>query len=161
MMTWFLKTRSRVLLIAVIALCTLVGLHLANIAFANPSEPNTNTIAIIGNKVSTPNSLSIAELVNIYTLNTQRWGDNQKIVFFDLKGTHKIKDDFYKVLEVSPDDVRRIWLRKQFSGKATPPQALSSEEEIVSKVASIPGAIGYVRSDKVTKEVRILTEIKM
>ena len=60
---------------------------------------------------------------------------------------------------MSREDMQRIWLRKQFSGRALPPQTVYSEEEILERVASVPGAIGYLAADKVTDRVRVLLVI--
>ena len=49
-----------------------------------------------------------------------------------------------KVHGKSVGAVKSFWQRQFFSGRATPPPELSSDEEILSFVRSHPGAIGYV-----------------
>ncbi len=46
------------------------------------------------------------------------------------------------------------------SGDGQAPDALGSEDEVVNKVASTPGAIGYVSADKAGDNVKILLVIK-
>lgn len=46
------------------------------------------------------------------------------------------------------------------SGDADPPDFLDSEEEMVNKVASTPGAIGFVDQSKVSGDVKVLIIIE-
>jgi hypothetical protein len=51
-------------------------------------------------------------------------------------------------------------LKKQFSGEAKAPESLSSDDDVIKKVASTSGAIGYVKSSSVHGPVKVLQEIK-
>ena len=46
------------------------------------------------------------------------------------------------------------------SGEGDPPEALTSESEMLKKVANTPGAIGFVSEKNASPDVKILTIIK-
>jgi ABC-type phosphate transport system substrate-binding protein len=116
-------------------------------------------IAVIVHHSVQTDSLDKARLVDIYTLNSGLWDDKAKIHVVDIKGEPDIKKKFYKAMDVSLRDMRRIWLRKLLSGKAIPPKAFKTQEEVVREVASAPGLIGYVDAANVTAEVRVIYTI--
>ncbi|MCH6560005.1 hypothetical protein IH799_06575 [candidate division KSB1 bacterium] len=55
--------------------------------------------------------------------------------------------------------MKSIWLKKMLSGEGDPPLSMRSEDELLEKVASTPGAIGYVNQVKVSEEVKILLAV--
>ena len=128
-------------------------------AFFAP-QLQAQTIVIVHPSVNVK-SLGSKELLDVYTLNQTRWDDGGRIVVFDLKAG-KPKEALLDYVGMSEEELKKIWLRKQFTGKARPPRSISSEEEIVDLVAETEGAIGYVneRSLKSGKNVRIVARIK-
>jgi len=48
------------------------------------------------------------------------------------------------------------WKRLVFTGKATMPEMLDTEEALVAYVARTPGAIGYVDKSKATEAVKVI-----
>lgn len=117
-------------------------------------------IAVIANKNAPKTNLTSERILDIYSLNVQFWNNGAKIKVFDLKGEQSPKFEFFTLLGSSPVDMKKIWLKKQFSGKGMPPEALDSEEEMLKKVANTPGAIGFVKANKVNKEVIVLAIIE-
>lgn len=116
-------------------------------------------IAVIAHKSVATERMDLSRLTDIYTLNSQQWKDGSRVVVVDLKGTNPLKIEFYRYLKMTPPDMQKIWLRKQFSGKAVPPTPVNLEEEALQKVASTPGAIGYVRAELVTKDVQVIATL--
>ncbi|HOJ04870.1 MAG TPA: hypothetical protein PK916_12805 [Bacteroidota bacterium] len=106
-------------------------------------------------------SISVRELLDVYTLNQSRWDDGTRITVVDVK-SGKGRDAFFEYIGMSPEEMQRIWLRKQFTGKARPPRSVGSEEDVVDLVAATEGAIGYVneRALKSGKSVRIIARFK-
>ncbi len=98
---------------------------------------------------------------DIYTLNKQFWEDGSKVVVVDRKGEDKLKEEFYKRLNLSVSKLQRIWIRKQFSGKGQAPKTYKTQKEILSIIESTPGAIGYVSSDSTSDNVRIIATISI
>lgn len=117
-------------------------------------------IAIIANKSVKEGSISKSTLIDIFTLNKSFWSNGSKITVVDLRGESSMKERFYDFLGFSYSEIQKLWLKRQFSGKSMPPIACRTEKEIVEKVASTPGAIGYVSLKNATKEVTILAKIQ-
>jgi ABC-type phosphate transport system substrate-binding protein len=118
------------------------------------------TVIIVNESVAAK-SLSVKELMDVYTLNKTHWDDGSRISVFDLKNG-KTKEAFLSYVGMSEDELKRIWLRKQFTGKARPPKAVSSEDEVMELVARTPGAIGYIgqRNYRDVQNVRIIARVK-
>jgi ABC-type phosphate transport system substrate-binding protein len=119
-------------------------------------------VVVITNKDVPAESLELRDLLDIYTLNIQRWDNGTRITVFDIKGGSKVKDAFYRFLDMKPETMKRVWIAKQFSGKAMPPQTEESEQAIVDHVAQTPGAIAYVSPTTVhgRNDVKIIAEIR-
>jgi ABC-type phosphate transport system substrate-binding protein len=119
------------------------------------------TAIIVNNSVPSTTTFQVTDLMDVYTLNKTHWDDGSRITVFDLKGG-KSKQAFYEHIGMSEDELQRIWLRKQFTGKARPPRSLSSEEEVLEQVRRIPGAIGYVNERAIgsKKNIRVVARIR-
>ena len=128
-------------------------------AFALQAQAQSQ-IAIIANKSVKEGSVSRSTLVDIYTLNKLFWSNGSKITVVDLRGESSMKERFYDFLGFNYAQIQKLWLKRQFSGKSMPPVGCKTEKEIVEKVASTPGAIGYVSLKNVTKDVIVLVKIQ-
>lgn len=116
-------------------------------------------IQIIANKSVKESSISKAKLKNIYTLDTKQWSDGSKIIVVDQK-TGGAKEDLCKAVGQPAANLAQLWMRVKLSGEGNPPTSVSNDDEMLSKVASIPGAIGYVTAGKANSSVQVLLEIK-
>ncbi len=56
--------------------------------------------------------------------------------------------------------MKSIWLKKMLSGEGDPPLFMNSMEDILKKVASTPGAIGYINQADVTMDVKVLMSLQ-
>ena len=136
----------------IIVLAFLIGMPLVG---------NAQT-AVIVNKTVPQETMSEKDILDIYTLNWPRWDNGTRVTVFDLKREGKTKKAFYRHIEMDEDELRRIWLRKQFSGKAMPPKIVDTEEDVVDRVANTPGAIGYVslNAARKNKDVKVVARIR-
>jgi ABC-type phosphate transport system substrate-binding protein len=121
--------------------------------------PGEEAIVVIVHESVKTQDLTQQQLVDIYTLNAQNWGDGKKIVVTDFKGDGELREKFYSFLAIKPNEIKRIWLRKQFSGSGTPPLTVSSEEEMIERVIAKPGTIGYVTAGRVPPKTRVVATI--
>jgi ABC-type phosphate transport system substrate-binding protein len=132
----------------------------ATLVAAGTSTGFAQTVVIANTSVPS-SSLSVKELMDVYTLNKTHWDDGSRVTVFDMKNG-KAKNAFYQYIGMTEDDLQRIWLRKQFTGKARPPRSLSDEEELVELVGRTAGGIGYV-SEKSTvgkRNIRIVARVR-
>lgn len=117
-------------------------------------------VAVIVNKSVPASSINKAKLLDIYSLTTKSWDNGSKIVLTDQKNDNTVKSKFYGYIGKSNADLKKVWMRMQLTGAGFAPEALSSDEEIVRKVASTPGAIGYVSQGAVTDDVKVVAKIE-
>lgn len=116
-------------------------------------------VVVIANKSVPVDTLKKTDLFDFYTGDIRRWSDKQPVVVLDLKSKGETRRIFYKFLGKSSSRMKSIWLKKMLSGDGDPPVFMSSEEELLKKVASTPGAIGYINQAKVSEEVKILVAV--
>ncbi|QYJ81880.1 hypothetical protein [Shewanella aegiceratis] len=113
----------------------LLGLCCANVFAAQVIVNSSVEIADI-----TPKDLKL-----IFAMQKLYWSDGQKIQVFVLPSNSPIHEEFcYQQLEMMPYVLRHRWDRLVFSGVGERPVTLDSEAQMREKVASTPGAIGYV-----------------
>ena len=85
-----------------------------------------------------------AALTSIFLKQAPRWGDGTAVRPVDQSVRSLVRKSFSgDVLQQGIVEVQVYWQRKMTAG-VVPPPVKTSDEEIVSFVASTPGAIGYV-----------------
>lgn len=117
-------------------------------------------VVVIANKSVPEISLTYRQLSDIYTLRIITWSDESNIVPFTFKADNETTQAVFGSFGKSVLDMKKLWMKMLLSGEGQPPKALDSEEEMVEKVASTPGAIGFVDASKVTDEVKVLAKIE-
>jgi len=115
-------------------------------------------VSVVANKSVSEGSITISKVASIYSLEQTKWADGSKIVVLDNSGDSKTK--FYPGIGKDPLAIKKEWMKKQLTGEAKAPETLGSDSDIISKVGSTPGAVGYVKSSSVTGSVKVLAEIK-
>lgn len=79
----------------------------------------------------------------------------------DLPDSAATRDLFYsKVAGKAPSQVKAIWARLAFSGKATPPRELATSEEVKRFVAAHAEAIGYIEKSAVDSSVKVMLTVE-
>ncbi|GAB4255752.1 MAG: hypothetical protein Kow0065_04000 [Methylomicrobium sp.] len=110
------------------------------------------------NKKSTQTVISRNGLSAIFKMRLRQWNDGSPISVFVMKDNDSIHKLFCKqVLNVFPHQMRRSWNKLVFSGTGQAPITVNSQEEMIQKLESTPGAIGYLSSDAITENIRVLT----
>jgi len=123
---------------------------------AQESEPHS---VVVNPSVSHP-SLSLNAIRAIFGMRLRTWPDGTSIKVFVLSDDDPTHIAFCKeTLNVFPHQLRMAWDRLVFSGTGQAPIEVASEEEMRTKIASTPGAIGYLKRDMVNGAVHVL-EIK-
>ena len=117
-------------------------------------------VAVIANKSVSESSISSGKLVDIYCLRAKTWGNGKEIVPVTIKSDNETTQKFFSALGKSSMEMKKLWMKLQLTGEGQPPAGVGSDDEVLSKVASTPGAIGFVSSDKVNSSVKVLLTIK-
>ena len=115
-------------------------------------------VVVIVHKSVNISAMNAAQIADILTLSTRTWPSGEKIVVFDQKG-ESARKAFFDFIGKSPMDVRKKWLRSQLSGEGKAPETLDSDDEVIQRVASTPGAIGYVSAGKAKGNVKVIATI--
>lgn len=124
------------------------------------SSASLAQIAVIANMSVPISSANQRTTLDIYSLSIQTWENGSAITVVTLKGNDSVVKTFHKFLGRTPLEMRKLWMRIQLSGEGRVPIALSSEAEVAEEIASTPGAIGFVSSDHVPKNVKVLFVIE-
>ncbi len=117
-------------------------------------------VAVVAHKSVPVDSVSKSELLDLYTGETSIWRDGEPVVVFDLKENGKTRKTFYKFLGMASSRMKSIWLKRMLSGEADPPESLKSEEELLRKISTTQGAIGFLDRSKPNGTVKILMTIQ-
>ena len=143
------KTRSRVVRRARILLPILLYC-LSTFAFAAEME-------IIANPKGATEYLDASTLRGIFGMRLSRWPDGTPIRVYVLPDDNPVHANFTKrILNTYPHQLRRNWDRLVFSGTGNAPIQVESEQEMLDRIRTIPGSIGYMESGKESANVRVI-----
>ncbi|WP_395405934.1 hypothetical protein ACHMW6_04560 [Pseudoduganella sp. UC29_106] len=113
--------------------------------------PASAEIVVIVNKEN-PASRMFSEQASQFFL-----GKSAMFTPIDQGEGSKIRTDFYqKIADKDPAQVKAIWSKLVFTGKATPPKELKSNAEVKKAVADDPKAIGYIDKSAVDDTVKVI-----
>jgi ABC-type phosphate transport system substrate-binding protein len=118
-------------------------------------------IAVIVNKSNPISKVTVNDLKDIYLLSTVKWSDGTAIAVFDNreKSNQKKFYDFIDVKDIV--GVKKQWLRFQLSGEGSAPITVEDDYEMIKKVSSIFGAIGYVKASEVKgNNIKVIATIE-
>jgi hypothetical protein len=115
-------------------------------------------VDVIANRGVSLNALSLASARAIFGMRQAKWPDGAAVRVFVLPDEHATHGALCKErLNLFPYQLRQSWDRLVYSGMAQAPSEVASEEELLSRVAATPGAIGYVRKVKANDPVKVLS----
>lgn len=116
------------------------------------------SLKVIANASVEDNQLKLKDLRSIYTMKKKQWSNGDRVVVFVLSDGHPAHREFCRdLLQVFPRQLESIWYRLVYSGTGERPVSVSSEEEMKMLVAKTPGSIGYILSEELHEETKILT----
>jgi ABC-type phosphate transport system substrate-binding protein len=122
-------------------------------SYADNQEP---AIVVIAFPSTSENAISRSSLRAIFGMRLNKWPADTPVKVFVMKDDASEHGAFSKnILQVFPHQLRLAWDRQVFSGQGQYPEQVSPQE-MLSKIASTPGAIGYIKTSEVTNNVRIL-----
>ena len=84
-------------------------------------------------------------------------GKSNQFTPIDQADGSPIRADFYrKVADKDPAQVKALWSKLIFTGKATPPKEYATSAEVKKAVAADPKAIGYIEKAAVDDTVKVI-----
>jgi ABC-type phosphate transport system substrate-binding protein len=115
-------------------------------------------LALVSNKGNSVSTITLPDLVKCSKGQTNRWPDGKSVtLIMRSPSTPEMKQFLEKVYEVSGSQVKEI-IASANHGRMGHPAVMivDSDEDLVNKVASIPGAIGVVDVYAINSSVRVL-----
>jgi ABC-type phosphate transport system substrate-binding protein len=112
-------------------------------------------VVVIVSAKNPASSMTAEEVSQIYL------GKTNKLKPIDNGDKSPARSQFYtKVTGKDEAQIKAIWSKLVFTGKATPPRELVSSADVVKAVAADPNAIGYVDKSAVDASVKVILEVK-
>jgi ABC-type phosphate transport system substrate-binding protein len=113
---------------------------------------NADVVVIVSAK-NTASTMTPDEIANIYL--------GKSTAMKPVDNATPVRAQFYtKVAGKDEAQVKAIWSKLVFTGKATPPKEMASSADVVKAVAADPNAIGYVDKEAVDGSVKVVYEVK-
>lgn len=101
-------------------------------------------LVVVNNSVG-DSQLSQNDLRNIYLGNKKYWKGQQRIVVLQRSPSHAGSVSmFKKVVGMSSKEYRLYWRKKELAGDGVEPKTVAKASDILKKIASRKGTIGYV-----------------
>jgi hypothetical protein len=104
----------------------------------------------IGQELATHRGVGIETLTQnqarlYFTMRLKSWPNGTPVKVFVLPDNNALHEQFSnQVLGLFPYQLRRVWDRQIFSGTGQAPITVPSEQEMRARLATTPGAIGYL-----------------
>lgn len=134
--------------------CLLVALLLIFSSAASSQNSDLAVDVIVSPSLATV-TLDRSLLRAVFTMRVREWPDGTPIRVFVLPDDNPLSDQFYRQrLGMYSYVLRRAWDRMVFTGTGFAPTVVRSEAEMVERVRSTPGAIGFVRKRETSSRNR-------
>jgi ABC-type phosphate transport system substrate-binding protein len=122
------------------------------------SLASARDLALVSNKSNTVGAITLPDLVKICKAQTNRWPDGKPITFvMRSPSVPAMKVVLEKVYGMSESEVNSLIVTSN-RGRPAHPVILvaTSDDELVNKVASVPGAIGVVDVYSINSSVAVV-----
>ncbi|MBA4143159.1 MAG: hypothetical protein H0X43_09185 [Nitrosospira sp.] len=117
----------------------------------------TGPYEVIAHPSISEKTLAKTSLRAIFGMRLHSWPDGRAIKVFVMPDDTPLHAAFSKEkLNVFPYQLRSAWDRLVFSGTGQAPETVNSPEEMLARVASTPGAIGYLNKSWIDGSVNVL-----
>ena len=115
-------------------------------------------LALVSNKTNTVNAVTVADLVKMCKAQTSKWTDGKPVTFvMRSPSTPEMKIFIEKVYAMPEKEVADL-IAAANHGRSNHPAIVvaDTDEELVNKVASIPGAVGVVDVYAINSSVAVV-----
>nr|WP_298727913.1 hypothetical protein [uncultured Steroidobacter sp.] len=134
--------------------CLLAALLLTLAPGAVPQNSDLEVEVIVSPSLAEV-TLDRSLLRAVFTMRVREWPDGTPIRVFVLPDDNPLSDQFYREqLGMYSYVLRRAWDRMVFTGTGFAPTVVRSEAEMIERVRSTPGAIGFVRKRAASSQNR-------
>jgi len=93
----------------------------------------------------------------IFLSKEKTFTNGQQAVPIEIQQPSTHRDYFQEtIIRKTDSQVRSYWAMLMFSGKGTPPKEVASEAEVLELISKNPNTLGYIPSDMVTADVKVV-----
>ena len=108
-------------------------------------------VVVVVSSQSAAASMSADQVADVFL------GKSTALSPVDLPESSSVRGEFYqKVTGKDAAQVKAVWTRLIFTGKATPPKEVASSADVKKAVAGDPKAIGYMEKSAVDSSVKVV-----
>ncbi|WP_204758334.1 hypothetical protein [Halomonas urmiana] len=94
----------------------------------------------------------------IFAMRQRTWPDGQAVRVFVLDNNHPVHARFAKEqLAVYPHQLQLAWDRMVFSGTGQAPNRVRNQQEMLERIATTPGALGYLEREYLDDRVQVIS----
>ncbi|WFM71857.1 hypothetical protein [Halomonas sp. CKK8] len=94
----------------------------------------------------------------IFAMRQRTWPNGQAVRVFVLDNNHPVHARFAKEqLAVYPHQLQLAWDRMVFSGTGQAPDRVRDQEEMRERIATTPGALGYLEREYLDDRVQVIS----
>ncbi len=125
---------------------------------ASVSLASARDLALVANKTNSVNAISLPDLVKVCKGQTDKWADGKSVTFIMRDpSAPEMKFFLEKVYALPQAQVKEV-VATANHGRAGHPAIMivASDEDLVNKVASIPGAVGVVDVYAINSSVAVV-----
>jgi ABC-type phosphate transport system substrate-binding protein len=125
---------------------------------ASASLAAARDLAVVSNKSNTVQAMALPDLVKVCKAQTNRWPDGKPVTFvMRAPASPEMRMFLEKVYELSEAQVKAL-IATANHGRTNHPaiMVVNSDEDLVNKVASIPGAVGVVDVYAINSSVAVV-----
>ncbi|MGA8639668.1 MAG: hypothetical protein WCC16_09760 [Candidatus Sulfotelmatobacter sp.] len=122
------------------------------------SLASARDLALVANKANGDHAVTLADLVKVCKAQTSRWPDGRSVTFIlRAPSAPEMKVVLEKVYGMSAGEVDSLIVTSNQAHPSHPPFLIvTSDEDLVNKVASIPGAVGFVDVYSINSSVAVV-----
>lgn len=115
-------------------------------------------LAVVSNKANSVSAITMPDFVKVCKGQTSRWADGKPVTFImRAPSSAEMKLFLAKVYELPESDVKEIVATANHGRMGHPAiMIVDSDEDLVNKVASIPGAVGVVDVYAINSSVAVV-----
>lgn len=113
-------------------------------------------VSVVVNKAN-GDAVDAGLIKKIYLGKAKSFDSGAKIDAVTLPDGNSASEEFReKALNKSNSQYKSYWSKLVFTGKGTPPKELNSAADVINHIKGSPNGIGFIPSDKVTGDVKVV-----
>jgi len=144
----------RLSLLALATVMLLAGLPLAGTTAVAQEAP----ILLVAHPEVSTHQLKRDTTRAIFAMRQRTWPNGQAVRVFVLDNNHPVHARFAKEqLAVYPHQLQLAWDRMVFSGTGQAPDRVRDQREMRERIATTPGALGYLEREYLDDRVQVIS----